>query len=337
VREAIGATVMITVFVAAAMLLVEYLHILRAVQWQSTRSGSRIAEHLLAALLGTSPGCLGMFAAVTLYTHGSLGFAALVTAAIASCGDEAFVMLAMFPREAVLIFLLLGGWGLLVGGLLAVLTRRSPDGARQQCLQVHAADVNLLPPWRTLRAQWHDCSPTRGSFALLFGGSLAALLSGAIAGDASAWIRWTFALCTGFALFVVATAPEHFLAEHLWRHVARKHLPGIFFWTLGTLLLLHWLAPTPGAEALLAQQHWALLGIACALGLLPQSGPHLAFVMLYAQGLIPLSVLVASSVVQDGHGLLPLLAYSRVDFVRVKAVNLAAGLSIGTLLTLFGW
>jgi hypothetical protein len=50
---------------------------------------------------------------------------------------------------------------------------------------------------------------------------------------------------------------------------------------------------------------------------------------LYAAGDIPAAVLVTSSIVQDGHGMLPLLAESRGDFVKVKAINLALGLAAG--------
>ncbi len=335
-RSALAASLIITVFVAATMLLVEYLHLLRA--WR-TNPQVRIGlsnEYLLAALLGASPGCLGVFAAVALYSHGGMGFAAMVVATVASCGDEAFVMLALFPKEAVLIFCGLAVWGLIVGSLVGLWVKPKSLRPDLRCLQVHPEDARLLPSFAELIAEWRACSPTRGAFALLFGGALVAVLSGmAMEGD-SVWIRWTFGLATGFALCVVVTTPEHFLEQHLWRHVVKKHLPGIFLWTFGTLVAMHWLAPTPGEELLLSQQPWALLGIACAVGVLPQSGPHLVFVLLYSQGALPLSVLVASSVVQDGHGMLPLLAFSRSDFVKVKAINLAAGFSLGAIMMAFG-
>ena len=60
------------------------------------------------------------------------------------------------------------------------------------------------------------------------------------------------------------------------------------------------------------------------------------FVAGFAQGLMPLSALVASSVVQDGHGMLPLLAQSWREFLKVKAITFAAGLSAGYGLLLLG-
>ena len=55
------------------------------------------------------------------------------------------------------------------------------------------------------------------------------------------------------------------------------------------------------------------------------------FVTLFANGALPLSVLLANSIVQDGHGALPLLAESRRAFLIVKAINLAAGFLVGAV------
>jgi len=74
--------------------------------------------------------------------------------------------------------------------------------------------------------------------------------------------------------------------------------------------------------------YWVLV-VAVLIGIIPESGPHLIFVMLFASGNLPLSILLASSIVQDGHGSLPLLAESRKSFIKVKLINMAVGLLIG--------
>ena len=60
------------------------------------------------------------------------------------------------------------------------------------------------------------------------------------------------------------------------------------------------------------------------------------FVMMYAQGLIPFSVLFTVSFVQDGHGMLPLLSYSLKDSVLIKLFNLVFGLVAGSILFAIG-
>jgi hypothetical protein len=82
---------------------------------------------------------------------------------------------------------------------------------------------------------------------------------------------------------------------------------------------------------------WLVLGLAVIIGLIPESGPHLVFVSLYAQGTIPLSILLASSIVQDGHGMVPLLAHSRRDFFIVKLINALLGAVVGVLMLASGW
>ncbi|MBN2534708.1 MAG: 2Fe-2S iron-sulfur cluster binding domain-containing protein [Spirochaetales bacterium] len=68
------------------------------------------------------------------------------------------------------------------------------------------------------------------------------------------------------------------------------------------------------------------------VGLIPESGPHLVFVLLFSRSLVPFSVLMASSIVQDGHGMLPLLSYSIKDSILIKIFNLIIGLGIGFIL-----
>jgi len=70
---------------------------------------------------------------------------------------------------------------------------------------------------------------------------------------------------------------------------------------------------------------------------IPESGPHLIFMMMYAQGLVPFSVLFTASFVQDGHGMLPLLSYSIKDSILIKVFNLAFGIAVGYALFAIGF
>jgi hypothetical protein len=88
--------------------------------------------------------------------------------------------------------------------------------------------------------------------------------------------------------------------------------------------------------AILPQNRLLLMLLAAVIGIIPESGPHLVFLTLYAQGLIPFSVLLVSTLSQDGHGLLPLLSYSVRDTVRVQIFTTAFSLAIGLGLFLLG-
>ena len=81
---------------------------------------------------------------------------------------------------------------------------------------------------------------------------------------------------------------------------------------------------------------WVLL-MGAVIGIIPESGPHLIFVMLYAEGVIPFSVLFTASFVQDGHGMLPLLSYSIRDSLLIKAFNLVFGITVGTVIFALGF
>ena len=53
---------------------------------------------------------------------------------------------------------------------------------------------------------------------------------------------------------------------------------------------------------------------------------------MFSQGLIPFSILLANSIVQDGHTSLPLLAEEPASFVKAKLMNTVAALACG-----FAW
>ena len=100
-------TLMITSFVLMMMLFIEYLNVQTRGEWQNSIKKNRLTQYVLAVFLGVIPGCLGAFTVVSLYSHRMVSFGALVGAMIATSGDEAFVMLSMFPREALWLNLIL--------------------------------------------------------------------------------------------------------------------------------------------------------------------------------------------------------------------------------------
>jgi len=165
-------------------------------------------------------------------------------------------------------------------------------------------------------------------FLLLF---LILLASGSIGPETWGWERITFSIGALFCLFVVSTVSDHFLEEHLWEHVFKKHLLRIFIWTFSTLLFIDLLKNFMDIEHWIQNNLLIILIIATLVGIIPESGPHLIFINLYMAGTIPISILIASSIVQDGHGMLPMLAVSKKSFIWVKLINVAVGFLVGFL------
>ena len=127
----------------------------------------------------------------------------------------------------------------------------------------------------------------------------------------------------------------HFLREHVWEHVVKKHALKLFLYAFGTLLVLGILNHFVDLQALLSQNgwtKWVLLFIAVAVGFLPVSGPHLIFVMLFLQGNIPFAILLANSIAQNGHAGIPLMAQSKRNFLIVKGLTMVLGLIAGAVL-----
>ena len=359
--EIIQTTIMITGFVFVMMLVIEYVNVLTSGRWRKRIMGHKWRQYVLAALLGATPGCMGAFAVVALYSHRIVTIGAVVAAMIATSGDEAFVMLAVIPKEALLLFGGLFVLGIGGGALTDIFTGRRTTGRKMTHvdLEIHPQERPRLFSQNIFR-QWKECSACRGILAI----ALALLIFGTATGyighhhifepasetesreqhheheNRWGWETITLLAASLLALFIVITVPEHFLEEHLWKHVARKHVPKIFLWTLGVLIVMHLLSAHLDLGEAIAGDHWVawtLLAAACLVGIIPESGPHLIFVMLFWHGEIPFSILLAGSIVQDGHGMLPMLAHSRKAFIVVKAINFAVGAACGAALLGLGF
>jgi hypothetical protein len=332
---------MITGFVFVIMLVVEYFNVLSSGAFEGSLKRYGWRQYLVGVLLGAVPGCLGGFAVASMYSHGVLSIGAVVATMIATTGDEAFVMLATFPGKALFLMCFLMVLGVAMGWLSDLLAGKykTIGVICDQKFEVHDEASECFAHGNIIN-QWKKCSASRGILAV----TLAIFVFGVVAGewetDRWGWVRLTLMALGAIAFFIVSTVPDHFLQEHLWKHVARKHVPRIFAWTLGALLLIYFVTGPLESDQFLKgmageEAKWLALLLACLVGLIPESGPHLIFVLAYAHGSVPLGVLLASSIVQDGHAMLPILADSRRVFFGIKALKFVLGLAIGSIALLF--
>lgn len=324
-------SVMIAGFVFIMMVVIEYINVQSRGVWQKHLTGNKWKQYLIAGLLGAVPGCLGAFTVVTLFSHQLISFGAVVTTMIATSGDEAFVMFSLFPKQAIILTVILLVIGLLAGYLTdkyyhpkSILDKFSGhslelhEAEKCKCFQKKIFWKNLFHP------SLYRVSVSIGIIVLMLG-----LATGVLSGKAEMWIKFTLMFAFAFALFIVITVPDHFLKEHIWNHIVKVHLPRIFLWVFGILLLMHFLTIYINIDNWISDNLFVVLLIAVLVGIIPESGPHLIFVTLFAASNIPFSILLASSIAQDGHGMLPMLAESKKGFIAVKIINMIYALVIG--------
>ncbi|MEE9431113.1 MAG: putative manganese transporter [Melioribacteraceae bacterium] len=325
--------IMITGFVFVMMLAIEYINVQTKGVWQKNLSSSKWKHYFFAAFLGAIPGCLGAFTAVALFSHRLISFGAIVTAMIATSGDEAFVMFAMFPEQAAILTLLLFVIAILSGFLVDKFSigEKFLEKFNEKSFPIHTEEQCDCFPKNVIIKTLLKSSIYRLSLLAIVISLLLAVGFGFIADDSQLWMQITIIVVTAFSLFVVATVPEHFLKKHLWDHIVKVHILRIFLWTFGTLLAVHLLIENFDVSTLIADNMLLVLVVAVLVGMIPESGPHLVFVTLFASGTIPFYILLASSISQDGHGMLPLLAESKKGFIAVKVVNVIIAFIIGLI------
>lgn len=340
-------TLLISGLVITMMMMLECLNIGSHGKIMAGLKNRKGLQVVVSALLGAIPGCMGGFASVSLYTHGLMGFGALVAMMIASSGDEAFVMLSMIPREALGIFAaifviaVLSGWAT---DFLAARIRKKrnipeplPDADCGVHYDIHPADEQLggheghgrhFGLKRLLLFLGVALFITALGFGFLEHGH-EGHEHGSLELLDEEWMNMLFAVLSIAVLGVIVCASDHFVEEHLWHHVVVKHLGSIVGWTFGVLVAMELLLSVFDVSAWISGNTALMILFAALVGLIPESGPHLIFVTLFATGVIPMPVLLASCISQDGHASIPLLAESKAAFIKAKLINVAVALVAG--------
>lgn len=273
--KVIWDTIQITLLVTLMMIIVDLINL-----WSKGKIGillrkkGKSRQYFISSIIGTIPGCFGGFTNVSLYIHGLISFGALAGSMIAVSGDEAFVMLAMIPKTAIILFLILFVIGAMGGRLIDFVVNKFKMVTSGDCDELIIHDTQ-----RTLK---------------------------------------------------------HFLKEHVFEHIIKRHVWKTALWTFGALIVIEISLKYLNLQHFTTSYPIVFLFAGALIGLIPESGPHLLFVTLFATGLIPFSTLLTSSIVQDGHSMLPLLSYSLKDSIKIKLFNFVIGLSIGLILFAFG-
>lgn len=448
-------SILITGLVLIMMLMIEYFNIQSRGQWFTKLQGSQFKQILLGSVLGLIPGCIGGFAAVSLFTHRLISFGALVAMMICSSGDEAFVILAMIPEQGLILFAILFVIAIITGLIIdKVICKKPQIHLCTEGYEIHKNADNAIPSIFKASSYKVMKHPSKERIAILAGIAvfIATVAGGFLEHDHAhiegeeghihlhetdphahtcetsqngqintdtqsethqqehttsccpqdhhhatdiqphnqahqhqqelqhatdiqpqngqthqhqqkhnaslseqehhthsglhhhghpetgsfnllneRWINFVFAIFSIVTLLFTATAKEHFVKEHLWNHVIKKHLFSIFLWTFGALLVCQIGIRYLDIQHWINQNLFLVMLLAVGIGIIPESGPHLVFVTLFAQGVLPFYILLVNSIVQDGHTTLPLLAESKTAFFKAKLINIVVGLIVGLI------
>ena len=384
-------SILITGLVVVMMMMIESLNIESGGLFFKGLRKTKVGQVIFGAVLGSIPGCMGGFATVSLYTHRMFSFGALVAMMIASSGDEAFVMLAMIPREALVLFAILFVLAIAVGIVTdkiydRIHAKHCGKEEHEECgAETDCTDGYVIHEHEHKDNSEHGKRHFGWKRIVMFIGLavfIAALATGRLGHDHGAhggdfstslemtegghdhghchhdhghahgleaedsegfkidllsedWMNVLFAALSVIVLFVLIFGSDHFVEGHLWNHIVKKHLPTIFAWTFGVLLVLGIALQYVDIENWISDNTVLMILLATVIGIIPESGPHLIFVTLFAAGVVPFPVLLASSISQDGHASIPLLAESKKSFAWAKLINCVVAVAAGLTAMLF--
>lgn len=353
-------TLMITIFVIVMMLFIEYINVLTKNNWVHYFKRHKWLQIFIGALMGIIPGCLGTYTIVSLFTHNIFSLGALTATMIATSGDEAFFMFGLIPFTAIKLTIIIFFIAVVSGFFTDMVFKKVKFSKTHDFeFKTHNKEISCKCYDNTkFLSQLKNITFQRAIIIfglLIFGFGLLTNELGEKHNDNDVnykqkiekttdvqndyvktyenknidWVKITFLIVTAFSLFIALTVPDHFLEHHLWGHVIKKHFIKIFLWTFGTLLLFAVLQHYFDVSQWIQSNIYIVLIVSVIIGIIPESGPHLIFVTMFFNGVLPFGILLANSIVQDGHGSLPLLAETKKGFVLVKFINIIVGLIAG--------
>ena len=384
-------TLMITSIVIIMILLIEIINIATRESFVRILNKNSFIQILIGTVFGLIPGCMGIFVMVALYSKKIISLGAMIATLIATVGDEAFLMLAIMPKQAFIIFGILAGIAIIVGFLCDKFVKNKFENS-------FSGIIHDSQHCNSHSHKKHDCIEHHHNtfsfknlsfskykvFLSLIIVAIITLTATNFIGHAHPEFFGNFSfsqenhdhdedccdeLCcdehshahshvghnhdehgmevliikiillsfSGILLILLLFSNEHFIKKHLWQHVIKKHLVKIFLWILGTLLVISIVLQFSDIGSWLDKNYFIALAIAILIGIIPQSGPHLIFIVLFVSGNIPFGILLANSIVQDGHGGLPLLAENKKTFIFKKIISIIIAIIVGIFCYFFNF
>ena len=325
--DAFKESIEICALVILMMTLIEIFNVCTQGKMFHSLEKHKGRQIVTSAALGLIPGCLGGFAGVSLYSHRMIGFGALLATLIATTGDEAFIMLAKFPGTALMMMCGLFVLGIGIGALTEIIVgsmqkngKMMNIGADRSCddnYEIHSCDCGHHDGEKHSHHE-EDCHEDVECCHHHNEDSHDDEECGHHHKEGEEHGNHAHNL-------------RHFMEEHVWKHVIKRHLPTIFAWTFGVLALFGILSIYIDIETWIKGNIWLMLVIAVAAGLIPESGPHLVFVSMFAAGILPFPVLLANCISQDGHACLPLIAENKRSWLTVKLIKTVIAAAVGAI------
>jgi hypothetical protein len=361
IEPAAAAFLEVGTFVAVALAAFGLLRWKLGDRFPAWLEANRHRGPVAGALLGVVPGCGGAIVVMPLYLKGQVSFGTVVATITATMGDSSFVLLAADPRLAIAVhvgLVVVGGTTGVLVDRLGIAPRSSPalevapvEPRRPSTVGAAAAPLGLTGrpmlrsvPWG-LTAFW---LLTAAAFVVAVPTVLQLVDPARF--DVGALPTTTILGLVGAAISVGVT-----LAGRRRGHDEHVHPPAcaerpravlvdagretarVATWVVVAFVGYEALVATTGLDVG-ALPSIGLLGVAAGalLGLIPGCGPQLVLTGLYAQGALPLSVLAANALSQDGDALIPLLAADRRAAVLASAITVVPGLVVGAGMVALG-
>lgn len=289
----------------------------------------------IAAGLGALPGCGGAVIVTTQYIRGKMSFGGVVATLTATMGDAAFLLLAKAPGDALVVFAISFGVGIVSGYVVDFIHGEGflrPKTA--SCESFTAVENPILAP---LYKIWLWLFLPGAAIGLAFAFQFDPAVEWRVGG-----VDWVTPLGFGAALLAAAMWLVNPLSDVRMYIDRSRALPRrvaditnfVLFWVIVGYLGYEFLVAFAGLDlrTLFDAHPLAVIAAAIVIGFIPGCGPQVVVTTMYLNGLIPFSAQLANAISNDGDALFPAIAISPRAAIAATLYSAIPAAIVG-----FGW
>ncbi len=365
------AFLQVSVFVALMVLLFSWLQYKTSGKFVSLLQKNKKIQPFFGALLGLTPGCGGAIIVMPLYVKKVVTFGTVIATLAATLGDAAFILIAKAPKDALVVhvvaFVTAILWGIVIDKLK--ITHRQPLGLLSKKFIIEKELDHEIDPKAFIKdIKGEEKSDSLGykithrGYILWWWVCFVGLILGVTllvkASDPDYGLELTLdpshqdaifnyvGLFGTFLSLVLFVAGKHFIGDDTLESLrdkltssketlihAASETAFVTFWVLCAYLIFEYsmyFSEVNFYQAATVPSVWAVL-VGAGVGLIPGCGPQILFVAAYTEGLLPMSVLIAHAISQDGDALFPLLARNKKAALWSTVITTIPAILVGVL------
>ena len=294
---------------------------------------------IIGALMGVIPGCGGGLILIPLYLEGSVSFGCIIASLISTLGDSSFVLISSDIRMYIKITIICFITGIILGYIVDNLNLEIILKLKNNTkLETVSVNKNKITSKDNLRMNTLLFLAIMYIITILIFTTLRYDINNEYSVGKLSLLGIIFSIVYVFVYRFVPNAENYkstFKSEII--HIVYE-CSYLIVWIFIAFIIYEVIIKYLGGEEVFTKLLFVngTIGIVIGalLGIIPGCGIQILIVSLFLKGLIPIEVVIANAISQDGDALLPLIAMNKKAALWATIITTIPGIAIGCIIYL---